>query len=69
MTGPHGGVIGMDREAIIKRFLDGLPARFEVASGDLQMNCVLIETDDAASRNGAGRLRASSIERVRLRAD
>jgi hypothetical protein len=69
MTGPHGGVIGMDREAIIKRFLDGLPARFEVASGDLQMNCVLIETDDAVPRNGAGRLRASSIERVRLRAD
>ena len=69
MTGPHGGVIGMDREAIIKRFLDGLPARFEVASGDVQMNCVLIETDDAGERNTAGRLRARSIERLRLRID
>jgi 2',3'-cyclic-nucleotide 2'-phosphodiesterase len=69
MTGPHGGVIGMDREAIIKRFLDGQPARFEVASGDVQMNCVLIETDDNGSRNAAGRLRARSIERLRLRAD
>src|SRR5579864_3325599 len=69
MTGPHGGVIGMDREAIIKRFLDGLPARFEVASGDVQMNCVLIETDDAGERNTAGRLRAGSIERLRLRID
>jgi metallophosphoesterase (TIGR00282 family) len=69
MTGPHAGVIGMDREAIIKRFLDGLPARFEVASGDVQMNCVLIETDDAGERNAAGRLRARSIERLRLRAD
>lgn len=69
MTGPHGGVIGMDREAIIKRFLDGLPARFEVASGDLQMNCVLIETDDAGERNASGRLRARCIERLRLRAD
>jgi hypothetical protein len=67
MTGPHGGVIGMEREAIIKRFLDGMPARFEVASGDLQMNCVLIETADGAQGNGAGRLRASSIERLRLR--
>ena len=46
MTGPHDGVIGMDRQAIIKRFLDGLPARFEVAGGDVQMNSVLIETDD-----------------------
>jgi 2',3'-cyclic-nucleotide 2'-phosphodiesterase len=69
MTGPHAGVIGMDREAIIKRFLDGLPARFEVASGDVQMNCVLIETDDAGERNAAGRLRARFIERLRLRAD
>src|SRR5256885_2087860 len=67
MTGPHGGVIGMDREGIIKRFLDGLPARFEVASGDVQMNCVLIETNDAGERNAAGRLRASSIERLRFR--
>jgi metallophosphoesterase (TIGR00282 family) len=69
MTGPHGGVIGMDREGIIKRFLDGLPARFEVASGDVQMNCVLIETDDAGERNTAGRLRARAIERLRFRID
>ncbi len=69
MTGPHGGVIGMDRDGIIKKFLDGLPARFEVASGDVQMNCVLIETDDAAERNSAGRLRARSIERLRLHID
>ncbi|HLZ91536.1 MAG TPA: TIGR00282 family metallophosphoesterase [Candidatus Acidoferrum sp.] len=68
MTGPHGGVIGMDREAIIKRFLDGLPARFEVASGDVQLNGVLIETD-GGERNGAGRLRAKSIERLRLHID
>src|ERR1700682_1011966 len=69
MTGPHGGVIGMDRDGVIKRFLDGLPARFEVASGNVQMNCVLIETDDAGERNAAGRLRARSIERLRLHID
>jgi metallophosphoesterase (TIGR00282 family) len=69
MTGPHGGVIGMDRNGIIKRFLDGLPARFEVASSDVQMNCVLIETTDSGERNPAGRLPARSIERLRLRID
>src|ERR1700737_2214054 len=69
MTGPHGGVIGMDRDAIIKRFLDGLPTRFEVASGEVQMNCVLIETDDMGERNSAGRLRARSIERLRFHID
>jgi metallophosphoesterase (TIGR00282 family) len=69
MTGPHDGVIGMDRVGVLKRFLDALPARFEVAAGDVQMNAVLVETDDAGIRNEAGRLRAKSIERVRLRID
>jgi metallophosphoesterase (TIGR00282 family) len=69
MTGPHSGVIGMDREAIIRKFINGLPTRFEVASGDVQMNAVLVETDDDGPRNTAGRLRARSIERVRLHID
>src|SRR5215471_6359020 len=66
MTGPHGGVIGMDKEGIVRKFLNGLPARFDVASGDVQMNCVLVETDDEGPRNAAGRLRARSIERLRF---
>jgi 2',3'-cyclic-nucleotide 2'-phosphodiesterase len=69
MTGPHDGVIGMDRTGIIKKFLDGMPARFEVAQGDVQMNSVLIETDNEAPRNAAGRLVAKSIGRLRLRID
>ena len=69
MTGPHRGVIGMDREAIIKRFLNCLPARFDVASGDVQMNCVQVETDDEGPPNAAGRLRARSIERLRFSID
>jgi metallophosphoesterase (TIGR00282 family) len=69
MTGPHAGVIGMDREAIIRKFLNGLPARFEVAVGDVQLNGVLVETDDEGPRNSAGRLRARAIERVRLHID
>jgi hypothetical protein len=67
MTGPHAGVIGIDKAAIIKKFLDALPTRFEVAQGDVQMNAVLIETNDDGPRNSAGRLKASSIERLRLR--
>jgi len=66
MTGPHGGVIGMDREGIIKKFLNGLPAKFDVASGDVQMNCVLVETDGDGPRNASGRLRARAIERLRF---
>ena len=69
MTGPHESIIGMERSAIIKKFIDGLPARFEVAAGDIQMNAVLIETDDSGPRNREGRLRAKSIGRLRLRLD
>jgi metallophosphoesterase (TIGR00282 family) len=64
MTGPHGGIIGMDREGILKRFLDAMPAKFDVASGDVQMNAVLIETEDGGQGRGA-----RSIERLRFRTD
>lgn len=49
MTGPHDSVIGMDKDGIIKRFLDSLPARFEVAANNIQMNCVLLDLDDSAT--------------------
>src|ERR1700741_119707 len=62
MTGPHDGVIGMDRAAILRRFLDGQPARFEVAGGDIQMNASLIDVDEATGR-------ARRIERLRFRTD
>ncbi len=69
MTGPHDGVIGMERSGVLKKFIEVLPSRFEVATGDVQMNSVVIETDDTLPRNDSGRLRAKSIERVRLLID
>ena len=68
MTGPHDGIIGMEKDAIIRRFFDGLPTRFEVAEKNLQMNCVLIETDDARSFVN-GRAAAKSIARARYLLD
>lgn len=62
MTGPHDGIIGMDKQGIIKRFLDGLPARFAVAEGDVQLNSVLLEVDPETGR-------AASIERLVFRSD
>jgi metallophosphoesterase (TIGR00282 family) len=59
MTGPHDGVIGMDRDAVIARFRTGLPARFEPASGDLRLNGVLITAD---AETGT----ATAIERISL---
>ena len=66
MTGPHAGIIGMDRDGIIKKFLNGLPARFEVAEGDVQLNAVLVVADTVAAN---GSPRARSIERLRYRLD
>jgi len=59
MTGPHDSVIGMDKQAMVKRFLDGLPARFEVGEGNVQLNGVLLDADESTGR-------ARSISRLRL---
>ena len=56
----------MDRDGIIKKFLNGLPARFEVAEGDVQLNAVLIVADTSAANSQP---RARSIERLRYRLD
>lgn len=57
MTGPRDSIIGMSRETVLPRFLTLLPARFEVASGPVQLNGVLIEIDPQTGR-------ASAIRRV-----
>ena len=62
MTGPHDSVIGMEKSGILQRFLDGMPARFSVAEGDIQMNSVLIDVDETTGR-------ARSIERLNFRLD
>jgi hypothetical protein len=62
MTGPHDSVIGMEKEGVLKRFLDALPARFVVAEGDVQMNAVLIDVEESGGR-------ARSIERLNFRLD
>ncbi len=57
MTGPYESVIGMERQAVIHRFLDQLPARFEVATGDVRLCAVLLDVDPQSGR-------ALSIQRV-----
>lgn len=59
MTGPHDGVIGMDRDAVIARFMSGLPVRFEPATGDPRLHGVTITADPATGK-------ATAIERIAL---
>lgn len=59
MTGPHDGVIGMNRDAVIARFRTGLPVRFEPSSGDPRLNGVIVTADPATGR-------ATAIERLSM---
>jgi metallophosphoesterase (TIGR00282 family) len=43
MTGPQDGVIGMDREVILMRFLSQLPQKFKVASHNIQLQGVVLD--------------------------
>ncbi len=61
MTGPHDGVIGMDRAGVLARFRTGMPARFEPATGDPRLNGVLVTADPLTGR-------ATAIERLSLSA-
>lgn len=47
MVGPRDGVLGMQRDAVLKKFITQLPVRFEVESGDWQFNAVCIELDSS----------------------
>lgn len=63
MTGPHDGVIGMDKDAVIARFVSGLPGRFETASGDPRLNGALVTVDvDTGRATGIARVSHSEEE-------
>ena len=59
MCGPRDSIIGVQVEAVVQKFLTGMPARFPVAddSPTVQFNSVLVDVDDATGN-------ARSIERV-----
>lgn len=59
MTGPHDGVIGVEREPVIARFLNGLPTRFESASGNPKLHAVVVDADATTGK-------AKSITRLSL---
>jgi len=63
MTGPYDGILGVEREVVLKRFLTNLPVRFEVPKdGRKQLSAVLIELD---SKTG----KAKKIERIMINDD
>jgi metallophosphoesterase (TIGR00282 family) len=61
MTGPHDGVIGVEKAAVIDRFLRGMPVRMETASGLPRLNGILIAADETTGK-------ATSVRRLSLSA-
>lgn len=59
MVGPQDSILGMETEAVLKKFLTQLPVRFEVASGRNQLNAVVIDLNSTTGK-------AVKIQTVRI---
>jgi metallophosphoesterase (TIGR00282 family) len=57
MVGPRDGVIGMDKENVLRRFLTAVPQKWRIADGAVTFNSVLINIDRLSGR-------ATSIQRI-----
>jgi len=57
MTGPLYSIIGFTPESVLPRFINALPTRFEVGSGEVLFNAILLDLDAATGR-------ALGIERI-----
>jgi len=57
MTGPVDSIIGDDAEAVIRRFLTGMPHRLSVGKGKTMFNAVMVRVDENSGR-------AISIDRI-----
>ena len=57
MTGPHDSVIGVEVDAALGKFINGLPAKFDTATGNPRLHAVIIDADEHTGR-------ATDIERL-----
>jgi 2',3'-cyclic-nucleotide 2'-phosphodiesterase len=61
MTGPFDSIIGVTIDAALGRFVSGMPAKFDAASGPARLNAVIVTADPATGR-------ATAIERLNMSA-
>jgi metallophosphoesterase (TIGR00282 family) len=62
MTGPYDSIIGVEKDAVIHRFLTGMPSRFETAKGDPRFAAAVVDADEETGK-------ARSIDRMLLTED
>jgi len=59
MTGPVDSILGVKPEIIVEKFRTGMPARFDIQSGECKIECIIFDIDD---KNG----KTISCERLRI---
>jgi len=59
MTGAHDSVLGRKTDCVLKSFRTQMPVPFEIATGDVRMNAVLVTVDSHTKQ-------AERIERIRV---
>jgi len=59
MTGPYQGVIGIDKDIIIQKFVKQLPVKMEAAKYGAELHGVIVEVDETTGR-------ASAVRRVEI---
>lgn len=59
MTGSQNGVIGRDKTAVLSRFTTGMPARFEVCTGNVRLQGAVLTVDPESGK-------ALAVERINL---
>ncbi|MHC4116196.1 MAG: TIGR00282 family metallophosphoesterase [Planctomycetota bacterium] len=62
MTGPHDSVLGRGAENVLKAFRTQMPYPFEIATGDVRMNGILVTIDSNTKK-------AEQIRRIRINAE
>ena len=59
MTGPANSVLGRGTESVLKSFRTQMPVPFEIASGDVKMNAILVTVDSSSKK-------AEYIKRIKI---
>lgn len=62
MVGSREGILGMQKDAVIRKFLTQLPVRFQVCEGKWHFHAVLVEIDDSTGK-------ALKINKIRIQED
>jgi metallophosphoesterase (TIGR00282 family) len=50
MTGPYNSVIGVEKEMIVKRFMNSMPVRMEPAKGLVELHAVIVDVDETTGK-------------------